>query len=250
MLQHLKGYLSQKEENEIVGIASTEDPDRDGEIIKQIGWDLENFKTNPVILASHNYSNFPIGKATDIAIENGKLMFKAIFSQATEEARQAYELVKEGILNTFSVGFIPREFDSKNQDIITKAELLEISLVSVPANPKAIVVAKGFKENIMAQDMIKQWLLNEDMKKSVEEIEKEEEVKNEPIEITEEKDFNCECGKKYIIKLASEVINDEKIGEKGESVDGNELDVKLLKKVTGHLQFILSEQKKKGGVLK
>lgn len=250
MLQKLKGYLSTREENEIVGIASTEDADRDGEIIKQAGWDLENFKTNPVILASHNYHSFPIGKATDIAIENGKLMFKAVFSQATEEAKQAYQLVKEGILNTFSVGFIPREYDAKDQNIITRAELLEISLVSVPANARAVVVAKSFSDNTMAHDLIKQWMLSEETKSAVEEIEKEEAEKNKPTEITEAKDFECECGKKFIMKLATQVSNDEQKGEEGESVDEKELDVKLLKKVTGHLQELLSEQKKKGGETK
>jgi HK97 family phage prohead protease len=252
MLHRLKGYLSPKAENEIVGIASTETADRDGEIIKQSGWDLENFKSNPVILASHNYHNFPIGKATDIAIENGKLMFKMVFSQATEEAKQAYQLVKEGILNTFSVGFIPREYDAKDQNVITRAELLEISLVSVPANPQAIVMAKGYKENSMAQELIKQWLLDEKVKGEVEQIEKEEEEKNVPqeVEVTEGKELECECGKKFILKVASQVGDDEPKGEEGEGVDEKELDVTLIKKVTGHLQELLAEQKKKGGVQK
>ena len=250
MLKKLKGFLS-KREGEIIGIASTEAVDRQGEMIKQDGWDLLNFKANPVIMASHNYADFPIGKATDIAIEEGKLMFKMVFSKATEEAKQAYELVKEGILNCFSVGFIPREFDPNNQDIITKAELLEISLVAVPANPQAIVLAKSMKNNKLAEEMIKEWLSNEKMAQEVKDIEDgkkpEEAEKEKPIEI-EEKEFECECGKKYLFidKNASGDGNIQKTGEESEKVEQEELNVKLLQKTTGCLQDLLHNIKKGG----
>lgn len=171
MLKKLKGLL-QKKDGEVIGIASTSDPDRDGEIIDQNGWDLTNFLENPVILAHHNYHNFPIGKAIEIGVENGKLMFKMVFSQATEEAKQAYQLVQEGILRTFSVGYIPREYDPKDQNITKKAELLEISLVAVPANPKAVVYAKSLKDNDLAVALCKEWLLDEKLRKEVERLER------------------------------------------------------------------------------
>ena len=41
-------------------IASTSDIDRDDEVIEVTGWDLKNFKKNPVIMWAHNYSNPPI----------------------------------------------------------------------------------------------------------------------------------------------------------------------------------------------
>lgn len=170
MLQKLKGLLERRD-GEVIGIASTADPDRDNDIIDQNGWDLKNFLANPVILAHHNYHNFPIGKAIDIGVEQGKLMFKMVFSQATEEAKQAYQLVQEGILNTFSVGYIPREFDPQNQNITRKAELLEISLVAVPANPKAVVYAKSFTDNDLAVALCKEWLLDDKLRNEVEQLE-------------------------------------------------------------------------------
>lgn len=188
MQRELKGLLEVRD-GEIVGIASTADPDRDGEVIVQSGWDLKNFLDNPVILAHHNYHNFPIGKAIDIAIKDGKLMFKMAFSQATEEAKQAYALVKEGILSAFSVGFIVRERDDNDQNIIKKAELLEISLVTVPANPRAIVYAKSMKGNDLAAELCAIWLLDKKLKSEVEAIEakdaKEAELPKDPD--TEEK---------------------------------------------------------------
>lgn len=171
MLYKLKGLL-EKKDGEVIGIASTADPDRDNEVIDQNGWDLTNFLANPVILAHHNYHNFPIGKAVEIGVENGKLMFKMVFSQATEEAKQAYQLVQEGILRTFSVGYIPREFDSKDQNITRKAELLEISLVAVPANPKAVVFAKSMTDNDLAVALCKEWLLDEKLRGEVERLER------------------------------------------------------------------------------
>lgn len=50
-------------------IASTEDMDRDGEIIKADGWDYTNFLKNPVIIANHTYNiENIVGKATKIEV--------------------------------------------------------------------------------------------------------------------------------------------------------------------------------------
>jgi len=172
MRKELKGLLERRGEGEVIGIASTENADRDGDIIVQSGWDLENFKRNPVILAHHNYHNFPIGQATEIAVENGMLMFKVLFSKVTEEARQAYELIQEGVLRSFSVGYIPREFDPKDQNRTLKAELLEISVVAVPANAEAIVYAKSFVKNDLAVRLCKEWLIDDATRKEVERLER------------------------------------------------------------------------------
>jgi HK97 family phage prohead protease len=108
-------------------------------------------------MASHNYSQFPIGKVTNIKVNENKLTFKAIFSEATTLAREAAQLVEEGILKAFSVGFIPREYDAKNPSVITKAELLEISLVSIPANPEAIITAKSMENNGLVKQLVKEY---------------------------------------------------------------------------------------------
>jgi hypothetical protein len=52
-------------------IATTEDTDRHGEVIKIDGWMLDNYMKNPIILFGHNYSDQEavVGKATDIRIE-------------------------------------------------------------------------------------------------------------------------------------------------------------------------------------
>jgi len=234
MYRKLKGLL-ERQEGEIVGIASTEMPDRDGEIIKQDGWDLTNFKSNPVIMVSHNYQDFPIGKATDIFIDKqiGRLQFKAVFSQATQKAKEAYALVKEGILNTFSVGFIPREYDQKDNSIITKAELLEISLVAVPANPGAIVLAKGMKDNVLAKDFVEEWNVKFP-EKEVEEV----------ICPHCKNNINSDITTTEVIKT-----DDRTNGE--DSGEGRDKDlIKIMQSAVGSMQKSLCEMKKKGGANK
>lgn len=259
MLKKLKGYLEVKGAD-VEGIASTENPDRMGEVIKQDGWDLEMFKKNPVLMASHRYSDFPIGRVTDITVDGKKLTFKAIFSQETQAAKEAYALVKEGILKAFSVGFIPREYDTDNQNTITKAELLEISLVSVPANPFAIVTAKSMEHNQLAQEMVKEWLLDEKNKKDAQEMENKEEIKADMNRLKKIRnkmdkmssdmadmvgmmdDMMNNDGK----NIASEDGNVKLNGEESEEVESRELDVKLLQRVTGHLQELCRIAKKGG----
>jgi HK97 family phage prohead protease len=215
-MERLKGLLEVKE-GEILGIASSDGVDRDGDIIKQDGWDLRNYKKNPVLMLMHNYQEFPIGKATDLKVEDGKLFFKAIFSNSTQKAKEAYALVKEGILNCFSVGFIPREHDENHSNIITKAELLEISLVPVPANPEAVVMAKSFKNNEIAEYIIKNFLKGE-----------EKEVKGTSEVDTPKKE------------------DDKENGKESAEVEANDLDLKLLQKTTGYLQQLCRDMKKGG----
>lgn len=231
-MNKLKGYLTRKE-GEILGIASTESFDRDGESIKQAGWDLSNFKQNPVILVGHNYQEFPVGKATDIFVEDGKLLFKAVFSESTQKAKEAYQLVKEGILSAFSVGFIPREYDNNDASIITKAELLEISIVPVPSNPEAVVMAKSFtSENEIAKYIVKNFLDESETDPDI--SKKEEEAKSDIQPETEP------------VSVATAEVGNDKLGEEGDTA--NEIDLKLLQQTVGHLQTLCRDLKRKGGV--
>ncbi len=125
--------------------ASTSDIDRDGEVIEVTGWDLKNFKKNPIILYAHNYSSLPIGKATKVGVRDGKLINTVEFPPpGTYEFADIVErLVDTGYLNTESVGFVPKEWSDGDgtkepRRTYTKQELLEISIVPVPSNPNAL----------------------------------------------------------------------------------------------------------------
>jgi HK97 family phage prohead protease len=130
----------------IKGYASTSDVDRAGDVILPTAWTeegLRNFKKNPVILFNHDY-NKPIGRAKSLQVDGNGLLLEAVISKSAEQ----YELIKEGILSTFSVGFLVKDADyNQTTDgfIIKSAELLETSVVTIPCNQDACFsLAKSF----------------------------------------------------------------------------------------------------------
>jgi len=141
------------DDNKFHAIFSTAKEDRHGEIVYQ-NWDLKSFKKNPVYLDSHNYSSidFIIGKVAKI--KSDKVLEGDIeFALSNPRGQLAYDLAKDGFLNTSSVGFIPKEFDDKGN--ILKSELLEISAVGVPANPEA-TYSKQYEDNKTKQEEAKE----------------------------------------------------------------------------------------------
>jgi hypothetical protein len=133
-----KFVKSESKDNKFHAIFSTANKDRHGDIVEQ-NWDLKQFKANPVYLDSHNYSSIEriIGKVEKIRVKDNKLIGDILFATNSPLGKLAYDLADEGFLNTSSVGFIPLQFDEKFERIL-KSELLEISGVSVPANPDAL----------------------------------------------------------------------------------------------------------------
>ena len=206
--QYLQAYVEKAETDGTlqVAVASDETVDREGEVVKAEGWDLTSFKKNPVFLWSHN-AGFgeqrpPIGKVTNLKLDGKKLTFKPIFDMADEFAADIFRKFKDGFLNAFSVGFIPLERDPKDASKIIGAELLEISAVNVPANPKALVslrmaglpIAKSFddwkKGNIEYPDLLSQDKLNDIGSKlqSIEEkITRVEDTLTKPVEPVQKK---------------------------------------------------------------
>lgn len=121
-----------KQNNKIVFVASDESTDRVGDVLRAEDWDLRNYKKAPRFFADHDHVIEKILGVGKVWIEGKKLMLEPKFHEITELARVAKRMVDEGVLNTVSVGFLPRE-DGKN-------ELLEISLVGIPANANALMM--------------------------------------------------------------------------------------------------------------
>ncbi len=135
-------------ELKIEGYASTTAIDRSSDVILASAWTksggLSNFQRNPILLFNHNYDK-PIGKVIAMGTDSKGLKINGVISKS---AGDVYNLVKEGVLSTFSVGFLIKdaEYDKQNDGLVVKdAELLEISVVSVPCNQDATFsVAKSF----------------------------------------------------------------------------------------------------------
>lgn len=129
--------------------ASNETLDRYHEIIKADGWQLDNYRKNPVVQNSHQYGDvlFTLGKALSTAVKDGALVQRWQFaSDLNPVAKIASGMYRGGFLNASSVGFIPLEWQNgmgKDQPSRTylKQELLEVSAVGIPANPDALALA-------------------------------------------------------------------------------------------------------------
>jgi len=142
-------------------IASDETVDRMGDIIRVKGWELRNYRKNPIILWQHN-ADQPIGtgsaKKGQTAGGTSALLVDITFAKAAAHpfAEQVFQLVKDKVLRANSVGFLPMQTTRPENDeeraalglgpygvVFEKAELFENSVVSVPANPSAVALAMG-----------------------------------------------------------------------------------------------------------
>jgi HK97 family phage prohead protease/HK97 family phage major capsid protein len=131
-------------------VLSDDTVDRYGDIIEAAGWDLRNFKKNPIALFGHS-SSFPIGTWENLRIDGNRLIGRlALAAKGTSDRiDELIGLVEQGILRAVSVGF--RAIDSDPIDPkqpwgaqrYKKQELLETSVVAVPANPAALALAKS-----------------------------------------------------------------------------------------------------------
>jgi len=177
---YIKGKDDEK--REIYALASQGIVDRDREIIRWSAWKdgLEDFKKHPILLLQHNYSQLWVARVTSIDPRKDGLFFTAKFA-TTPEAEEAWTLIKETDTAAFSCGFIPIESqmiqvgklepserasaralgmsDTDTLRVYTKARLLEISLVSVPSCPTALLAAwktKALKDKAL-NDAMQTW---------------------------------------------------------------------------------------------
>lgn len=131
-------------------VFSSNKQDRMGDIVEQ-NWNLAHFKRNPIILFNHN-PNLPIAKCSKVGITDGKLCGTVEFPVKGLNALsdQVYDLIQAGILNAGSVGFISTEREvMRDKDgmwigmTFKKPQLLEFSVVSIPANSDALITARS-----------------------------------------------------------------------------------------------------------
>lgn len=124
-------------------VFTTDQVDRDNEILTLDGWEFANFEANPIVLNAHNYRGIEnvIGKAIPPMKRTDSGWECDIEFNDLPQGQMAQKLVEGGFIRTVSVGFKPIEIDKTEQPYKhTKKELLEISLVPVPSNRGAVRV--------------------------------------------------------------------------------------------------------------
>ena len=184
MSKILKGTLEKKADKYTI-VASTNGVDRDDEIILPSAFkNLETFlKTNPVILWAHNYSVPPIGKATAGKISDNQLTLEIEFAE-TEFGKEVKYLYDNGFMSSFSVGFIPKEWDRDPDGrlVFTEVELLETSAVPVPANAQANIMRTAKSAGVDLSEVNKLFLID-DSNQTVPPKGKEQEEAKSQVEI-------------------------------------------------------------------
>jgi HK97 family phage prohead protease len=133
-------------------VISTEAVDRYTDIINLGGWKTQNYARNPVVLWAHDDSIPAIGRGANVRVENKALRSTAVF--ATREvyplADTIFQLIKGKFISAASVGFVPlkaKAASAKDRPYgidILEQELLEWSVVNIPANPECLVNARAF----------------------------------------------------------------------------------------------------------
>ena len=132
-------------------VASDATCDRYEEIIEPTGWELENYRKNPVFLNAHRNGDVMsvLGRALITEVRDGCLVQRVEFAvNANPVAKVAYDLYRGGFLRAVSVGFIPKVWENGKAESgfrrrYIRQELVEVSAVGVPANPNALAKNYG-----------------------------------------------------------------------------------------------------------
>lgn len=140
-------------------IMTSESVDRYGDIVVQSGIQTDAFMKNPQGLLFHDSRSWPIGLWSDVTKvlagrpkrTEGVLNFME--KGLDPDADRAATHVKAGTIRTVSIGFIPLDWDYIEEELegrnritgfrFIASELLECSLVPIPAQPDALVKDAG-----------------------------------------------------------------------------------------------------------
>jgi len=117
--------------------------DRYGEIVDQKTWDTKSYEKNPVILWGHNpeHAQNVIGSGGGLELDiNGKSYITATFDD-DDHSSLIFNKLKKGILRCVSAGFIPHTLEFEDDvPVLKDNELLEVSVVAIPANRNAVAL--------------------------------------------------------------------------------------------------------------
>jgi hypothetical protein len=177
--RNIKAEIRAKSEGSrtVTFVASTYDKDRHGTILNQKNWNLDNFNANPIIGYQHNVYGEGSSPNPDDQLGYGRAYVegKELLIDITFEpedinplAEKIFKKIQHGSLRAVSVGFVPlKDEDGKYGEERDGAyhffgqELLEVSVVNIPSNPKAL--KKSLEE--MNEEEMRNYIksLNEDV---------------------------------------------------------------------------------------
>ena len=136
-------------------VLTTDSVDRYGGRILPNGVDFTAFNLNPVMLLEHWGS--PIGKWENLRLsaDGRRIIGTAVFDESDEKGAEIARKVADGFVNACSIGVRVLAWSEDEADMIagqtwetvTKCELLECSIVAIPANSDAVVLTRSVSNN-------------------------------------------------------------------------------------------------------
>lgn len=131
--------------------------DRHGTRINPAGWDLRNFKKNPIALFAHD-SRFPLGNWTNIRTDGDKLVatLKLAAKGTSDRIDEIISLIEQGVLRAVSVGFNVTKLGTPGKDEFdfVAQELLETSVVAIGSNANALAKARSLNISPETQSLV------------------------------------------------------------------------------------------------
>ncbi len=149
--------------------------------------------TKPVMLYQHDHTR-PIGVWEKIVEDQNGLYVEGKLTQGVKDADEAYRLLKDGAINSMSIGYatVKEHYDrDEKANMLEEVKLFEISLVSIPANEQSLVIdvksdPEAKQHNKTSQDgeaclNSKENIMTEEVKNDVEIVETPEVEAVEPV---------------------------------------------------------------------
>ncbi len=141
----VKSFTENDEDERIItGIATTPTTDRDDDIIEPTG---AKFALPIPLLWQHNH-NQPIGEVIEATVTDEGIEFTAKIAKIEESGKlksrldEAWQAIKSGLVKCLSVGFKMKEYNYLEGSWglhIKEWEWYELSVVTIPANPDAVI---------------------------------------------------------------------------------------------------------------
>jgi len=108
--------------------------DDHGTTFVNMEYDMSTYLKHPILYYAHDLDN-PVGKVTKLELRREGMYIEAVVYKSVNP--RVYSMVKNKIVTSFSFGVIITEYewsDILNATVVTKGELFDISLVTIPSN--------------------------------------------------------------------------------------------------------------------
>lgn len=163
---------------------STDSPDREDDVVDQRGLDWSAHRSNPVCLFNHDQGAGPIGKSETpdglytVETQDHRTYGTIYFTQSTLLGQQTYALVRDKFLRAASIAFMVQDAQARGKKqpgsrpalYIAKAQPMEYSVVSVPAQAEAVRDHADMVRGLLSQTKFEGSPLHPHIRKSLEAV--------------------------------------------------------------------------------